>query len=292
MGTLDTTTSGSRLETEHERILERLLKRGEKSPELQSDDQLQGDYSSEAIELARENWRERMVHEHESAAVFTNLLPPMMEAEVALDFKTVLVRSGLDELRHAGLCGQVVQFLGGEARAEADLEIDSVPEHPDCSPLAGVLRNVMFASCFSETVSMALLTAERELVDEPFVDRVLKQLAGDESLHARLGWVFLSECWEATDGEVREPLEAYLPAAFASFEEQMLGAMPLGEVDDDVLEEAEKLGFSDSERSREILYDTIETVVVPQLEEIGLAAGEAWTSRDSSRTGRRASVPR
>ncbi|MFB6375329.1 MAG: ferritin-like domain-containing protein [Bradymonadaceae bacterium] len=280
MGTLRTATSGSHIETEHDHLLERLLRRGEELSERRPDEVLKGDYSEKAVELARRNWRKRMVHEHDSAAVFTNLVPQMMAAEAPLDFKTVVTRCGLDELRHAGLCGQVVEFLGGEAEAEADLETRALPEHPDVDRFQAALRNVVFASCLSETVSMALLTAEREHVEEPFIDRVLKQLAGDESLHARLGWVYLAECIEAEPERSREALVDYLPVAFRGFENEMLGAMPLGNAPDELLEEARKLGFSESARARPILFDTIHEAILPRLQEFGLSAADAWDERN------------
>lgn len=282
MGTLRTATSGSHVETEHEHLLERLLRRGDELPERRADDVLEGNYSDEAIELARHNWRKRMVHEHESAAVFTGLVPQMMAAEAPLDFKTVVTRCGLDELRHAGLCGQIVEFLGGTAEAEADLETHSLPEHPDVDRFQAALRNVVFASCLSETVSMALLTAERERVEEPFIDRVLEQLAGDESLHARLGWVYLAECIDAHPERSRDGLVDYLPVAFRGFEREMLDAMPLGDAPDDLLAEARKLGFSESSIAREILSDTIHEVILPRLQDFGLPAADAWGQRNDS----------
>lgn len=282
MGTLRIATSGSHIETEHEHLLERLLRRGEELPERRPDEVLEGEYPDDVIGMARRNWRKRMVHEHQSAAVFTDLVPQMMAAEAPLDFKTVVTRSGLDELRHAGLCGQVVEFLGGEAEAQADLEMHDLPEHPDVDRFQAALRNVVFASCLSETVSMALLTAEREHVEEPFIDRVLDQLTGDESLHARLGWVYLDECIDAHPERSREALADYLPVAFRGFENEMLGAMPLGNAPDDVLEEARKLGFSESSRARAILSDTIHEVIIPRLEDFGLPAADAWEARDRS----------
>ena len=290
-GTLDCSTSGTHLEAAHRQILDGLLTRGDQSPEREPGEVLEGEWEERAVAFAANNWRDRMVHEHESAAVFTGLLPQLMEAEAALDFKTVIVRSGLDELRHAGLCGQVVEYLGGEPTAEANLEIAPVPQHTDCTPLEGVLRNVVFASCLSETVSMALLTSERERAEEPFVERVLRQLAGDESLHARLGWVFLSTCWQQTDGACAEAIADYLPVAFGAFEESMRSAMPTGHVPDDILAEAVKLGCSSGRQGRSILYETVDEVIIPQLEEIGLPARQAWHDRTTGSSVAQAMIP-
>jgi hypothetical protein len=279
MGILRVGVSESGLASEHERLLQRLLRRGDEQPERRDGETLDAGYHPQAIELAARNWRERMVHEHASAAVFTQLVPQLMEAEATLDVKTVVTRSAMDELRHAGLCGQVVEYLGGEAVAEADLAVERLPEHPDCAPRERALRNVFFASCLSETVSMALLTEEREYVDDPFIRRVLKQLAGDESLHARLGWVYLAQCWAAMNPAERDKLGIYLPTALAYFEEKMLGAMPLADIPEPILPDARRLGFSESSRARSLLYDTIESVILPNLAAIGLPANDAWSAR-------------
>lgn len=126
---------------------------------------------------------------------------------------------------------------------------------------------------------MGLLTAERELVEEPFIDRVLKQLSGDESLHARLGWVYLDYCFDQNPDASRDALSGYLPVAFGAFEREMLGAMPAGDIPEALLEEARALGFSDSGDARAILSETIRSVIVPRLADYGLPAADAWENR-------------
>lgn len=276
METLRVDVSDSALRAEHERILRSMLRRGDSLPERTDEDHLAHEHHPEALRLARENWRERMIHEHESAAVFSGCLPHLMAGGAPLDVKTTLMRCAIDELRHAGLCGQVVEFLGGEAEAEADLAVDLPPEHEDCSARVGALRNVLFAS-LSETISVSLLTAERERASEPFIRRVLRQLSGDEILHARVGWLYLGMTWPQLSGEEREQLRAYVPVALEHLQRCMLGAMPIGApIEEDVLEDALGLGFSDSHLSRELFFATMEEVVVPQLDAFELGAAAAW----------------
>ncbi|MFU8805488.1 MAG: hypothetical protein ACNA8W_16875 [Bradymonadaceae bacterium] len=112
-----------------------------------------------------------------------------------IDFKTTVLRCAMDEFRHAALCEEVVEFLGGDGGAEIELELEAVPWHDDCSARVGALRNLLFAS-LTETISMGLLTEERERVQEPCIARVLQQLAADESLHARVGWTYLAALHE------------------------------------------------------------------------------------------------
>ncbi|MGM0556917.1 MAG: ferritin-like domain-containing protein [Myxococcota bacterium] len=279
MGTLDIHTSAGPLETEHQRLLDRLLRRGENRPELQPKESFAGSTDAPHVRRVRQSWRRRMVHEHESAAVFSQIMPQLMAAEAPLDFKTVVLRCSMDELRHAGLCGQVVEYLGGEARAEADLEMESIPAHDDVSPRQAALRNVVFASCLSETVSMALLTAEHERASDPFVRRVLRQLSGDESLHARFGWAYLAFETERDDGASTDALSSYLPTAFGYLESKMMSEMPPGRIDDDELEKAFEIGFSASDHARDLFLSTMSDVIVPRLEDFGLDARAAWNDR-------------
>lgn len=286
-GTLRVATSGTALEAEHGRILERLLRRGEELPERKPGEQLvRTDYAPHAVALARHNWLERMYHEHQSAAVFSGLLPQLIEAEAPLDVKTAVMRSSIDELRHAGLCGQVVEMLGGQATyGDCELRVDPLPEHPGCTPRERALRNLTFASCFSETVSVALLTEERGRAEEPFVQRVLRQLAGDEVLHARIGWLYLETTLAQLDDAARERTARWLAPALAYFESCLLAAMPVAPtpIAEPILADASALGFSESRRARSLLYDAIESVIVPRLEQLGLPAERAWAERDAAR---------
>jgi hypothetical protein len=268
------------LRAEHDRLLRTALRRGDKDPEgALAEGVLEGEYSERALELARNTWRRRMVHEHQSAAVFARLLPQLMAAAATLEHKTTVLRMAMDELRHASLCAGVVRLLGGEPEAETDLGTEALPAHEDGSPVEAALRNVMFVGCLSETVSIALLTEERELTREPAIERVVDQLAADEVLHAKLGWSYLAATWPDLSDEARERTGRYLPIAFRYLREKMHGAMPLGVTVEGLLkEELEALGVMSSEDGRELFAATVESVIVPRLEDHGLPARAAWAA--------------
>ncbi len=271
----------SALRSEHERLLRTALRRGNKDPEgALATGHLEGTYTETALRVAQNTWRARMVHEHHSAAVFSRLLPQLMAAGADLEFKTVVLRMSMDELRHASLCAGVVSLLGGQAEAEADLVTQPLPEHEDATPLEAALRNVMFVGCLSETVSIALLTEERELTTEPVIARVVDQLAADEVLHAKLGWTYLATVWPQLNAEERARTDAYLPVAFGYLEAKMLGAMPLvGDLPTTLRAETEALGCLSSEEGRDLLYATLEGVIAPRLHDYGLDAMTAWRER-------------
>lgn len=280
MGVLRLGLGDTPLRAEHERLLRTALRRGEQPPEPPPGARIEGDHSEAVLELARATWRERMVHEHHSAAVFSRLLPQLMEAEAPLELKTSVLRMGMDELRHAALCASVVEALGGSAEVETSLATDPLPEHADCPPAERALRNVMFVGCLSETVALALLTEEAELTTEPLIRRVTDQLRADEVLHAKLGWSYLGAIWPTLDARGRERTHAFLRRAFGYLEARMHEAMPVGpERTGDELEGMHALGLVDGRQARELFRETIREVIVPQLEAYGVDAASAWRDR-------------
>ena len=268
----------------HERIIKSMLGgQGQQAPERREDDVLEGDYHPMALKAAADNWRHRMVHEYESAAVFAAIVPQLMEAGATVDFETTVLRCAMDELRHATLCASVVDFLGEDRNAEVDPHLEPVPRHEDCSRRVGALRNLLFAS-MTETISMGLLTEERERVDEPYIGRVLRQLASDESLHARVGWTYLAVLHEEMSDEERQSMRDYMPVALKHMEQELLGAMPIvkgAEPPQEVMDDLFALGFSESRRARSLLYDAIAEVLLPRLDAFELEATEAWQRRKS-----------
>ncbi|MBX3250876.1 MAG: ferritin-like domain-containing protein [Myxococcales bacterium] len=280
MGTLRVAVGTSPLRSEHERLIRTALRRGDPSPEdVLAGARLEATYSERALRLAREAWRARMVHEHRSAAVFARLLPQLMRAEAALEYRTTVLRMGMDELRHAALCGRVVELLGGVAEAEAELATEPLPDHEDATPREAALRNVLFVGCLSETVALALLAEERELTREPAIAAVVTQLEADEVLHARLGWSYLGELAPQLTDEERARTDRYLRVAFAHLEREMHAAMPAATVDEPTRVELEALGCMLGVEGRALFAETMDAVVLPRLEDHGLAARRAWAER-------------
>ncbi|GAB4203266.1 MAG: hypothetical protein OHK0013_17220 [Sandaracinaceae bacterium] len=280
MGTLRLELGTSPLRTEHERLVRTALRRGDEPPEIPEDARLEGHYSELAVRIAREGWRARALHEHQSSCVFSRLLPQLIEAEASVEYKTVVLRAAMDEIRHASLCMQIVRYLGGEPVLEASLATEPLPEHAGRAPRERALRNVIFASCLSETISTSLLAEEREVTTEPRIHRVVEQLSADEILHAKLGWSYLAELAPALSDDEREGLARYLPLALGTIEQKMLAAMPVGpELPDALRAELAALGAVEGRDGREILYAVIEDVIVPRFEELGLPGRRAWADK-------------
>jgi hypothetical protein len=280
LGKLRVAVGDGPLHTEHERLLRTALRRGDGDPEAAiRDARLSNDYHPRALEIARRAWTERMRREHHSAAVFSRLLPQLMEAGATLDVKTAVLKMAMDELRHANLCGSVVELLGGRAELDTDLATEPLPEHPKCTPLERALRNVVFVGCLNETIAVAILTEERALVVEPAIESVLVQLVADEIWHAKLGWLYLGEVWPLLDATQRDRTNAYLPYAFGHLEQALMGPIARVRFDEALTDELNALGIPAPQDMREVCDETLRTTVLPQLDAHGLAATDAWRDR-------------
>ncbi|MCG3172979.1 MAG: hypothetical protein GMKNLPBB_01151 [Myxococcota bacterium] len=288
---LDLNVRNERLRPEHERIRKSLLIR---QPGVDNiPERLVRDYPPGVMSMTRAAWKHRTWHEHQSAAVFSAIFPQLIEAGASIEYKTTILRCAMDEIHHAELCARVLGLLGGEPVVEADLELTPAPRHADAPLRSRPLRNLIFASCMSETIGGALQAAQRELTEEPYIREVLDQLSGDEVLHARIGWLYLGDVWPGLDTEERKAVLDYLPLAFSSIESAMLGVMPLGPPPPADLEpHLRSLGWISGDEAREILYQVIDEVVVPQLESVmGSPVREAWKIRSSARTGGVSAAP-
>ncbi len=274
--------SDTTLRVEYDRICRGLLERAVADPNIPDDAVLGGDWHPRAVQMARDNWRHRMRQEHHSSAVFAGMLPQMIAANASADLKMCALRSSLDELRHAVLCGQVVRYLGGDPSVEAPLLPAPIADHPGIAWHEKVVRNLLFVGCISETIAVAVLSDERDHARDPHIEDVLRQLAGDESLHARIGWIHLRAAWPTLDDEARARTNEYLAVALAYYERSVLDATRDAHVDDEVLAQARALGFAHGPACREIIYAAIDAVVVPQLDAIGLDGTGAWKNRHAA----------
>lgn len=220
-------------------------------------------------------WRGRMVNEYGSSRVFAELSAQMRRASLPSETIQACLTFAEEERTHGALCGAVVEALGGAAIAEALPEAD-LPLHDDVAPLEGVLRNVLSIACLSESVAVALIGAERLRMPEGELRELLTRIYADEIGHARFGWQMLGQLAPTLDEAARERLGDYLEVAFAHLESHELRHLP---VVDGLPEGAETLGLCNGDEARELFYATVEEVIVPRLEALGLPATRAWQGR-------------
>ncbi len=230
-------------------------------------------------------WRGRMVNEYQSAEVFGALgkqaeaIGKQAEA-IGIAAKVVeqLFEFEAEERKHGVLCGGVVEALGGEARAEVTVP-RQLSRHPGMAPLEGFLRNVLSVSCLSETVAVALIGAERlEMPDGP-LRTVLSEIWADEVGHARFGWRVAQELLPALDDAARLRISLYLRVALRHLELHELAHLPLASTPPPA---GVALGLCSGADARVLFYETVSEAILPRLEDLGLAADDAWMARKTA----------
>jgi hypothetical protein len=220
-----------------------------------------------------------MVNEHASAAVFEGIAQQIRAAGLGEALARECEGFAAEERHHGVLCGAVVEAAGGQARAPA-AEVEPHPHHEDVGPLEGLLRNLISVSCLSETAAVALIGAERLRMDPGPLRDLVSRIYGDEVGHARFGWGLATELMPSVDAAMRCRLSAYLALAFAHFEDHELAHLP---ADYDPPVEGHALGLCRGRDARKLLYDTIDGVMIPGLEDLGLEAGRAFALRHAAR---------
>lgn len=220
-------------------------------------------------------WRQRMINEYGSAAVFEGLAAQFESVGAPAAEVRAVAGMAHEEHRHGVLCGAVVEALGGEAIGPLPPG-KRLPLHPDVEPIEGLARNLLSIGCLSETVAVALITAEREKMADGPLRSILTEILADEVGHARLGWRWFARHAGRFDAAARQRLGAYLAVAFAHLEAHENHFLPLGPA---LPDGADQLGLCSGAEARALFVATVETVIVPRLEALGLPAHAAWQGR-------------
>ena len=222
--------------------------------------------------MAARTWRGRMVNEHVSAQVFASLVPQLMRAGIRAGLQATVPAMIADEYRHAEQCAAVVVALGHNPVARLP-PIEDMPQHTDVSPLEAVLRNVISVCCMSETVAVAVISAEHFELQGTELGRVLQTILADEINHARFGWTLLGELHDAIDAAMAKRLTAWIKVAL---KHQIMHEIPKLPLNAGLSPAVSMAGVCDGGQARALFVDTVESVIVPGLEEAGFGAREAW----------------
>jgi hypothetical protein len=275
--TLRTTLSGTALEAEL-RLVERGLARTDFDSSLRFDPT---PYDARIRALVARQWQARMVFEHRSSTVFSQLAAQLFEAGATLDAKIVMLRMAQDELRHTGTCADVVRTLGADAEPDVDLRVEPLATHAGVSREERALRNVLFTTSCSELVACARFVDTLDHATDPYLRQAIRALLADEVLHAQFGFHYLEACrpWLDAHPEARASLERFLTVAFATLERELAPRPPWPKMPGELAAQYAALGGDDPERVHGVFYGTMENAVVPGLARFGLDAERCWRER-------------
>ena len=173
-----------------------------------------------------------------------------------------------------------MRAFGAEAVATAEPTLRQIAVHPGLDPVERTMRNVMFVGCLAETVAVALISEERELATEPFVRAIFSRILADEVIHARFGWGYLAHCIATLDGAARERTAEYLRSAFAYLERNEIALLPrFPPMPAELAAQRESIGLCTGSLAQDLFYETVESVIVPRLMDLGIDARTAWRTR-------------
>jgi hypothetical protein len=178
----------------------------------------------------------------------------------------LLRRAAADEDRHAALCAELASAYGSEAGG-TPVDVPIAPR--SFGARDAVLYEIVAACCITETESVATLATLLTGTAEPRVRTVVHQIARDEVVHGQMGWAHL-----AREAAVRSVsfLSAWVPSMLeGSVEDGIFSAGQPDPEPDDLL----RHGVLPRSRKREIFVGTLEEVVFPGLEKLGIAAAPA-----------------
>jgi hypothetical protein len=229
------------------------------------------------LEMLAEQWRQRMIFEHRSSTVFSQLASQLFEAGSTLDAKIVMLRMAQDELRHTETCARVIEALGGTPDPEYDTAVQPLATHAGVSLQERALRNVIYTTCCSEMVACGRFVATMDRTKDGFLRDAMRRLLADEVLHGQFGFHYLTawKPWMDEHPDVVRSIERYLVHAFAILEEELAPKPPLRAPASTAIE----LGSDDMVLAREVFYATLEGAVVPGLEQLGIGATASWRDR-------------
>lgn len=235
-------------------------------------------YSAATLEKTRDMWRVRLLSEYRSTAVFTAMVPQLMEARAPIEATSVVLRMAQDEVAHGEICAGALRTLGDVPTLDEPIVSAALAVHKGRSPAERALRNVLYGCALTEVINCARFVDTIEHMSDPYFRDVTRRLLADERLHGQFGFFYLELCrpWLDDDAETRAALGRYLAFAFAVLERDLSGA---GSKRPALTDEERAIGLPDPERLPETFYATVEGAIVPGLERFGIEAGKAWRQR-------------
>jgi hypothetical protein len=159
--------------------------------------------------------------------------------------------------------------------------MSSLPDDPKRPKLHQALANTLLVSCVSETYATTVLTATRDLTEDPTAHAVLTSIYSDEVMHARLGWSYLRYALDKGGAGAIEAAAKMVPIALRGVANVVERERPIGEVTDAVRAH----GLMTPAEERVIYSSCVREVLVPGFEALGIPCGtalddygEAWAN--------------
>jgi len=256
--------SGTPLEAEHHRLMRR-----RPAPIRGADTPGGGRTPAGRARLAA-TWMRRSEAGYLAVSTFSVLAIDLVAAHAPADVLSLCMRAGIDEVRHAEMCLRMAAIYSGEQRLPP-AAMSSLPDDPSRPKLHQALANTMLVSCVSETYATTVLSATRDLTEDPVAHAVLTSIYSDEVMHARLGWSYLRHAIDVGGQGVIDAAAEMLPRALRGVANVVERERPVGEVTPAVRTH----GLMTPAEERVIYSTCVREVLVPGFQALGIPIGTA-----------------
>jgi hypothetical protein len=215
-------------------------------------------------------WMRRAEAEYLAVSTFAVLAIDLVAAMAPADVLSLCLRAGIDEVRHAEMCIRMAQIYTGEPQLPPP-GMSRLPDDKTRPKLHQALANTMLVSCVSETYATTILSATRDLTDDPTAQAVLTAIYSDEVMHARLGWSYMRHAIDVGGQGVIDAAAQMLPRALKGVATVVERERPVGEV----TEAVRRHGLMTPAEERVIFSTCVREVLVPGFQALDIPVGTA-----------------
>jgi hypothetical protein len=166
------------------------------------------EYPSLVLEAARATWTQSCLTEYRAVAAFSEVLRALCEAKAPLDIIGMASSFVADEAVHVELASRMAMELGGAAPMQVDLDLLFRRADRQLTAFQRANEMVLRVSCVAEAFSGKMAVKTLHEGNHPLTRAVLERIIADESLHYRLGGVYLEWAAEHMDDAERARLAA------------------------------------------------------------------------------------
>jgi hypothetical protein len=164
------------------------------------------DFPPDVLCAARETWTLAAFTEYKAVAAFADVLRALCEARAPLDLIGMASSFVADEVVHVELASRMAMELGGAMPREVDFDALYPRAPSSLTPLERCNEMVVRVSCVAEAFSGRLGVGALTSSGHPLTHAIHERILADESLHYRLGGLYLEWASETMPDAERDRL--------------------------------------------------------------------------------------
>jgi hypothetical protein len=218
------------------------------------------------MEWLAEHWRERARSELSVASYSSRLVTQAIAADVPPAVVDMLARAPSDEVRHAHVCLEMSRHHGGDGAWPMDVKSEPLAV-PGLSSNETTVLALVSHGCINETVANVWLERSLAVATNRKARAALRELLGDEIVHARTGWAFVgAPAFRPWRGLVAKYMTSMIRATLRVWTGPKAHVLPEG---------AHEHGVLSLEETRSIAREAVESLVLAGFDEAGITTARA-----------------